>query len=52
MTRTAEKLPELADLVAKVPPHLAALLDDLFRAKFTKVRPVSEMSPAGPSGSP
>jgi hypothetical protein len=43
--RPDERLPELAELVARVPPHLAGLLDDLFRARFTRVRRVSDMAP-------
>ncbi len=35
---TGGKLPPLEELVAKVPTDVAALLDDLFRAKFTGVR--------------
>jgi hypothetical protein len=31
-------LPPLEALVGRVPAHLAGLLDDLFRAKFTGVR--------------
>ncbi len=33
-----EKLPSLDEVVARVPAPLRALLDDLFRAKFTMVR--------------
>ena len=33
-----EKLPPLDQVVAKVPAPVLALLDDLFRAKFTMVR--------------
>jgi len=33
-----EKLPALDDLVARVPANIRAVLDDLFRAKFTGVR--------------
>jgi hypothetical protein len=37
----AEKLPALEELVGRVPPAVMALLDDLFRAKFTAVRKFS-----------
>lgn len=33
-----EKLPSLDEVVARVPAPVRALLDDLFRAKFTMVR--------------
>jgi hypothetical protein len=33
-----ERLPSLEELLAKVPPGVTGLLDDLFRAKFTGVR--------------
>lgn len=33
-----ERLPPLGDLVARVPPEIRGILDDLFRAKFTGVR--------------
>lgn len=33
-----EKLPALDELVGRIPPGVMALLDDLFRAKFTAVR--------------
>ena len=36
-----DKLPALDELVARVPPGVRALLDDLFRAKFTTVRRVA-----------
>jgi hypothetical protein len=36
-----ETLPALDDLVARVPPAVRGLLDDLFRAKFTSVRRVT-----------
>jgi hypothetical protein len=40
-----EKLPALDELVARVPANVAALLDDLFRAKFTAVRRYPEAQP-------
>lgn len=43
---TGDKLPALDELVAKVPPQVAALLDELFRAKFTGVRKIAEVSAA------
>jgi len=39
-------LPDLESLVAKVPPELAALLDNLFRARFTAVRRLVPERPA------
>jgi hypothetical protein len=44
------KLPPLEDLVLRVPAEVRAVLDELFRAKFTKVRrfapaPGTEASP-------
>jgi hypothetical protein len=41
-----DKLPPLEELVARVPADVAALLDDLFRAKFTGVRKYSETAGA------
>jgi hypothetical protein len=35
---SAEKLPDVDDLVARIPADVLGLLDDLFRAKFTTVR--------------
>jgi hypothetical protein len=43
------KLPPLDELVARVPENIRAVLDDLFRAKFTGVR---KFSPAVPPGEP
>jgi hypothetical protein len=37
-----ERLPSLEELLAKVPPSVTGLLDDLFRAKFTGVRRYSD----------
>jgi hypothetical protein len=37
----AEKLPHVDELVARIPPEVLGLLDDLFRAKFTTVRKFS-----------
>jgi hypothetical protein len=56
----SEKLPALDSLVARVPPEVLGLLDDLFRAKFTGVRryapagapAVTPSTPARPSGGP
>jgi hypothetical protein len=42
-----DKLPSLEELVAQVPPGVTALLDDLFRAKFTGVRKYPEAVGAG-----
>ena len=36
-----DTLPALDELVARVPPAVRGLLDDLFRAKFTSVRRVT-----------
>ena len=44
-----EKLPSLDDLVARVPAGALALIDDLFRAKFTSVR---KFGPEGPGPGP
>jgi hypothetical protein len=46
---TGDKLPPLETMIAKVPPDVAALLDDLFRAKFTGVRKYADTggTPAG-----
>jgi hypothetical protein len=38
---SAEKLPDVDELVARIPPNVLSLLDDLFRAKFTTVRKFS-----------
>jgi len=38
-------LPDLDAVVARIPPDLAALLDDLFRARFTAVRLVAPEKP-------
>ena len=35
---SGEKLPSLDETVGRVPAPVLALLDDLFRAKFTSVR--------------
>lgn len=35
---SAEKLPDVDELVARIPADVLGLLDDLFRAKFTAVR--------------
>jgi hypothetical protein len=43
-----ERLPALDEVVARVPAPVLALLDDLFRAKFTTVRRyAAEPAPAG-----
>jgi hypothetical protein len=44
-----EALPPLEELVARVPPAVLAVLDDLFRAKFTGVR---RIAPLGDAASP
>jgi hypothetical protein len=47
-----ERLPALGELVQKVPAQVLAILDDLFRAKFTGVRKFAidgKAEPAGPS---
>jgi hypothetical protein len=44
------KLPPLAELVDKVPADVRAILDDLFRAKFTTVRKYP--GPAGTEAPP
>ena len=36
----AKPLPELESLVARIPPDVREMLDELFRAKFTRVRRV------------
>jgi hypothetical protein len=33
-----KSLPDLDELVQRIPPEVREVLDDLFRAKFTKVR--------------
>lgn len=45
-----DKLPPLEAMVSKVPADVAALLDDLFRAKFTGVRKFADAggAAAGP----
>jgi hypothetical protein len=43
---TGDKLPPLEEMIAKVPPDVAALLDDLFRAKFTGVRKYADAGAA------
>jgi hypothetical protein len=45
---TGEKLPSLEEMVARVPADVAALLDDLFRAKFTGVRRYADSAGARP----
>jgi hypothetical protein len=42
-----DKLPPMEELVARVPPRVLGLLDDLFRAKFTGVRKVPAEPVAG-----
>ncbi|HZZ18008.1 MAG TPA: hypothetical protein VFE25_01495 [Opitutaceae bacterium] len=42
----SEKLPDVDELVARIPPGVIALLDDLFRAKFTTVRKFAAAQPA------
>jgi hypothetical protein len=42
-----DRPPPLEELVAKVPPAVIGLLDDLFRAKFTGVRRFAD-TPAAP----
>lgn len=42
-----DKLPPMEELVARVPPRVLGLLDDLFRAKFTGVRKVPAEPAAG-----
>ncbi len=45
-----DKLPPLDAVVAKVPAPVMALLDDLFRAKFTSVRRYSAVgAPSDPT---
>lgn len=44
---TGARLPPLDELVEKVPAGVRAMLDDLFRAKFTAVRRYRETSGAG-----
>ena len=45
----SEKLPALEELVGRVPPDVMALLDDLFRAKFTAVRKFAASDNAPPA---
>jgi hypothetical protein len=45
-----DKLPPLEEMVARVPPHVLGMLDELFRAKFTGVRRIAPQGgDAGPS---
>ena len=47
----AGSLPPLEALVGRVPAHLAGMLDDLFRAKFTGVRRFpAELAPEPAAG--
>lgn len=46
---TGEKLPSLEEMVARVPADVVALLDDLFRAKFTGVRRYADPGAARPA---
>jgi hypothetical protein len=47
-----DKLPALEELVARVPPPVLAILDDLFRAKFTGVRRVAVPDGAAAAAKP
>jgi hypothetical protein len=38
-------LPDLDTVLARIPPELAGLLDDLFRARFTSVRLIAPEKP-------
>jgi hypothetical protein len=41
-----DKLPPLEEVVARVPPRVLGMMDELFRAKFTGVRRVPALGEA------
>ena len=47
-----DRLPPLEELVARVPPSVLAILDDLFRAKFTGVRRIAAPEGASAEATP